>query len=80
MQIMTDDTITQKVMDSVQYDRDSNRNLHFTSFHLVEPQLPVHVDGLHEALHFSRSRPATLAPLHSRSGIFRIHLNQNDGR
>jgi len=42
---MTDDTIIQKAMHREQDDRNSNRNLHFTSFHLVETHLPVDVDG-----------------------------------
>jgi hypothetical protein len=50
-------------MDRVQYDRDSNKNLHFTSFHLVEPHPPVDVDGLYRAFRLSRSRTPVLTPI-----------------
>jgi hypothetical protein len=38
---------------------------HFTSLYLLEPLLPVGVEGLQTALHLSRSRPTDLPLLRS---------------
>jgi hypothetical protein len=50
-------------MHSVQYDREANRTLHFTSFYLVDPHPPADVNGLYRASHLSRFRAVVLTPI-----------------